>query len=82
MKIKLYSGEFCPYCTIAKKFLEENNIEFELVDVQNDSEQARYMVEKTQQQGIPVIEIIDEDGKSEFIIGFDKEKLKEKLNLE
>ena len=36
MKIILYGGDFCPYCHKAKEFLEENNIEFEYVDVQED----------------------------------------------
>lgn len=80
MKVKLYGGESCPYCILAKRFLETNKIVFEYIDVQVDQVQARYVVEKTQQNGIPVIEII-EDGKSEFIIGFDKEKIKEKLNI-
>ncbi len=81
MKIRLFSGEFCPYCKMAKKFLKENKVEFEEIDVQNNHEMAMYMVEKTQQQGIPVIEIIDDEGNSEFIIGFNQEKIKEKLKL-
>ncbi len=81
MKIKLYGGEFCPYCHMEKDFLKEHNIDFEYVDVQEDHEQAKYLVEQTNQNGVPVLEII-EDGKSEFIIGFDKERIKERLNIE
>ena len=80
MRIKVYGGEFCPYCNMAKEFLDKNNIEYEYIDVQEDHKQARYMVEKTRQNGIPVIEIID-NNKSEFIIGFDKEKLRRRLNI-
>lgn len=75
-KIVIYSAPECPYCTLAKDFLNENNIEFEEIDVSSDSKKADEMMEKSGQQGIPVIEI---DGK--IIVGFDKEKIKERLNL-
>jgi glutaredoxin len=61
---------------MAKKFLKDNNIEFEDVDVSRDIKSAREMVEKTGQMGVPVIEI---DG--EFVIGFNREKIKQLLNL-
>jgi glutaredoxin-like YruB-family protein len=76
-KVKVYSTPTCPFCIMAKKFLKDNNIEFEDVDVSRDIKSAREMVEKTGQMGVPVIEI---DG--EFvIIGFNREKIKQLLNL-
>ncbi|MBR9705688.1 glutaredoxin family protein [Candidatus Pacearchaeota archaeon] len=72
-KIKVYSTPECPYCKIAKKFLKENNVEFENIDVEKDPKAAEEMVQKSGQMGVPVIDI---DG--EIIVGFDKEKL-EKL---
>jgi glutaredoxin 3 len=75
-KIKVYSTPTCPFCIMAKKFLKDNNIEFEDIDVSRDIKSAREMVEKTGQMGVPVIEI---DG--EFVIGFNREKIKQLLNL-
>jgi len=75
-KVKVYSTPTCPFCIMAKKFLKDNNIEFEDVDVSRDIKAAREMVEKTGQMGVPVIEI---DG--EFVIGFNREKIKQLLNL-
>lgn len=75
-KVKVYSTPTCPFCIMAKKFLKDNNIEFEDVDVSSDIKSAREMVEKTGQMGVPVIEI---DG--EFVIGFNREKIKQLLNL-
>jgi glutaredoxin-like YruB-family protein len=66
-KVKVYSTSACPYCGMAKDLLKEQNIEFEDVDVGNDSEAAKEMVEKTGHMGVPVIDI---DG--EIIVGFDK----------
>ena len=75
-KVKVYSTPTCQFCIMAKKFLKDNNIEFEDVDVSRDIKSAREMVEKTGQMGVPVIEI---DG--EFVIGFNREKIKQLLNL-
>ncbi len=65
--VKVYSTSTCPYCTVAKNLLEEQNIEFENVDVGNDQEAAKEMIEKSGQMGVPVIDI---DG--EILVGFDK----------
>jgi len=75
-KVRVYSTPTCPFCIMAKKFLKDNNIEFEDIDVSRDIKAAREMVEKTGQMGVPVIEI---DG--EFVIGFNREKIKQLLNL-
>ena len=71
MKIKVYSTPTCHHCRDLKRFLEENNIEFEEIDVSVDREAAKNMVEKTNQMGVPVMEV---DGK--FVIGFNKEEVK------
>ena len=80
-KIKIYSTPTCPYCTMAKEFFKEQKLEFEEVDVSQNQEQAEKMVTKTGQMGVPVIEIII-GTKEEYIVGFDREKLLEKLKNE
>ncbi|MGC9031385.1 MAG: glutaredoxin family protein [Minisyncoccia bacterium] len=70
MKIKVYTAPGCPYCFAVKEFLQERGIQFEEIDVSQNEEALIYIIEKTQQYGVPVIEI---DG--EFIIGFDRERL-------
>ena len=76
MVVKVYTTTHCPYCVMAKNFLKENNVEFEEVNVQEDHEAAHEMVEKSGQMGVPVLDI---NGK--IIVGFDKKKIKEALNL-
>ena len=76
-KVIVYSTDFCSYCHLAKDFLKENKIEFEDVNVQQDQSRAKEMVEKSGQQGVPVIDI---DGK--IIVGFDKDKIKELLGIQ
>ncbi len=75
-KVKIYSTPTCPFCIMTKKFLKDNNIEFEDIDVSRDKKAAKEMVMKTGQMGVPVVEI---DG--EIVIGFDRDKIKKLLNL-
>lgn len=77
MTVKIYTTTHCPYCVMAKKFLEENKVEFEEINVQENHEAAHEMVEKSGQMGVPVLEI---NGK--IIVGFNKKEIKQALNLE
>jgi glutaredoxin-like YruB-family protein len=76
MQVKLYSTLSCPYCVALKGFLEENKIEFEEIDISQDEESMKMIVEKTGQMGVPVIDI---DG--ELVVGFDRRKIVELLNI-
>ena len=76
MVVIVYSTPSCPYCTFAKDFLKENNINFEDVDVAKDRERAKEMIEKSGQMGVPVIEV-----NGDIVIGFNKPKLKKLLGL-
>ncbi|MBN1623957.1 MAG: NrdH-redoxin [Clostridia bacterium] len=70
MAVKVYSTPTCPYCTMAKKFLKENNVTFQDIDVSKDRQQAMEMVTKSGQRGVPVI-----DFNGQIIVGFDKSRL-------
>ena len=74
--ITVYSTPTCPFCIRAKQYLKENNIQFTEYDVGADPVRAQEMMKKTDQMGVPVIDI---DGN--IVIGFDKEKIKEFLGL-
>jgi len=75
-KVKIYSTPTCPFCMMTKKFLKENNIDFEDIDVSTDQAKAQEMVQKSGQMAVPVLDI---DG--EIIVGFDKEKIRKALGL-
>lgn len=74
--VTVYSTPTCPFCTMAKDFLKENDIEFEEIDVSSDRERAKEMIEKSGQMGVPVIDI---NGK--IIVGFDREAIKKALKI-
>ncbi|GAB4306165.1 MAG: glutaredoxin family protein [Candidatus Bipolaricaulota bacterium] len=69
-EVIVYSTPTCPWCQVAKRYLEGRGIAYTEVDVSADHQAAMDMVRRTGQQGVPVIEI---DG--EFVIGFDKARL-------
>ena len=72
----VYSTPTCPFCVRAKQYLKDNKIQFEDIDVSENQDKAQEMIKKSGQMGVPVIEI---DG--QFIVGFDKEKIKESLGI-
>jgi glutaredoxin 3 len=75
-KVKIYTTPNCIFCAMTKEYLKQKGILFEEVDVSKDEMAAQEMIEKSGQMGVPVIEI---DGK--IVIGFDKERIDELLNL-
>jgi glutaredoxin 3 len=75
-KVKIYTTPTCIFCAMTKEYLKQKGILFEEVDVSKDEMAAQEMIEKSGQMGVPVIEI---DGK--IVIGFDKERIDELLNL-
>lgn len=72
----IYSTPTCGFCNMAKSYFDENNIEYEEKDVAADQQAREEMVNKTNQMGVPVIDV---DG--EIIIGFDKDKLAQLLGI-
>ena len=66
----------CPFCVRAKQYLKDNNVQFEDIDVSENHEKAQEMIKKSGQMGVPVLDI---DGA--IVVGFDKDKIKEALDL-
>jgi len=72
----IYTTPNCPYCNMAKDFLEENKIGYRDVDVSADHDAAREMIKRSGMTGVPQLLIGEK-----LIIGFDKEAIKETLGL-
>jgi len=76
IKIRIFSTPSCPYCVTLKEYLKEKEFEYEDINVAEDKEAAKEMIEKSGQMGVPVSEI-----KGEIIIGFDKVKINKILEI-
>ena len=75
-EIKIYTTPTCPYCKMAKKFLNDNEIKYQELNVAEDKAARKEMKDKYNSLTVPTI-CID----NEILIGFDEAKLKEKLGL-
>jgi len=78
-KIMLYALSTCPFCSMAKKFFTNNQLEFNSVDVDLlNGEEKEKMIKEVQEisgrRAFPVI-VIDE----EVIVGYDELRIKEVL---
>jgi len=76
-KVRVFSTKTCPYCISLKAYLDEKGIEHKYIDVGEDKEAAKEMIEKSGQMGVPVTDI---DG--EIVIGFDKPIINKLLGIE
>ncbi len=81
-KITIYSTPSCPYCNLLKAYLKEHHIEFEDKNVAADKEAAQTMVDKSGQMGVPVSIISDDTGQENVVVGFDKDRINELLNIQ
>jgi len=75
-KITIYSTPTCVYCKMTKEFLQKNHIPYEELNVAEDEKAREEMVQKSNQLGVPVIDI---DG--EIFVGFNRAELEKALGL-
>ncbi|MEW8974527.1 MAG: glutaredoxin family protein [Tissierellaceae bacterium] len=72
--VLVYSSNTCPYCTLAKNYLEEKGISYTEKNVQTDKDARKELMDMGH-MGVPVLVI---DG--EEIVGFDKDKIDDLLS--
>ncbi len=76
MSVTIYSTPSCVYCKMAKAYFDKVGVKYEEKDVAVDEGAREDMVKKSGQLGVPVIDV---DGK--IVVGFDKKRLNELLEL-
>ena len=70
MKAIVYYTPSCPFCHKVKEYLSERGVDFEDVDVAEDTARQQEMIQKSGQMGVPVTVI-----GNQVIVGFDQAKL-------
>ncbi|MHB1341459.1 MAG: glutaredoxin family protein [Coriobacteriia bacterium] len=81
MSVMVYALSTCPYCRQARKYLDDNDVEYDVAEVDRleGQERADTIAKVKEISGgasFPVI-VIDET----VIVGFNKKKMKEMLGL-
>lgn len=75
-KVVLWGTSSCIWCAKTREFFKQHKVKFKDIDVGSNIKAAGEMIEKSGQQGVPVIEI-----NKEIIIGYDEDKLKKLLKI-
>jgi len=75
-KVTIYTTPTCVYCKMTKAFFKENNVQYEEKDVLTDATARDEMIAKSNQMGVPVIDIDDK-----LTVGFDKDRFSQLLNI-
>jgi glutaredoxin len=81
-KVLVYAISTCAWCKMTKKFLNDNNVEYEYVDVDltSDEDHEKIRQDIISRGGEPSYPTLVVDGKT-VITGFRKDKIKEALEL-
>ena len=74
-KVAIYSTPTCPYCKRAKDYLSRKGIPYTDINVAQDREKAKEMIQKSGQMGVPVITI-----DNEIVVGFNQALLEKLLS--
>ncbi|MGD0644360.1 MAG: glutaredoxin family protein [Candidatus Bathyarchaeia archaeon] len=81
-KVTVYALSTCVWCKLTKQFLNENNVEYEFIDVDLVNEEDKQKIHETIQSKSDSISypttIVDD---KTVITGFRKDQLKEALGI-
>lgn len=81
-EVSIYTTPTCVYCKAAKELFDEHGVIYTEYDVSQDQVRAGEMIEKSGQMGVPVIRIMDDEGKEHIVVGFNKPRLKGLLGVQ
>jgi glutaredoxin-like protein NrdH len=81
-KVLMYALSTCAWCKMTKKFLKDNDIEYEYVDVDlaNDEDHEKIRKDITSKGAEPTYPTLIVDDRT-VISGFRKDKIKEVLDI-
>lgn len=78
-EITVYSTQSCPYCSKMKDWLKAHKVAFNEIDVTEDNESAKQMMDESGQAGVPVLKIAENNKTKRIIIGYDTDALEEEF---
>ncbi len=74
--VKIYVTNTCPWCRRLESYLDQHQVHYTKINVQNDPAAAQEMQRKSGQLGVPQADV-----GGRMIVGFDKAKIDRLLNL-
>lgn len=77
--LKMYTTTWCGDCRNAKRFLKENNISYEEIDIEQHEGAAEYVLKANNgKRKVPTFEV---DGRTFNLSPYDERKLRAELGL-
>ncbi len=77
----MYTTKTCPFCKMQTEYLDNKNVTYERILVDEHPEEAQKMISISGQMGVPFTVIDKENGERVTILGFDKKRIDETLGL-
>ena len=81
MKVTVYTTNHCPSCVTLKKWLDSKDIQYNLINVEDNPQEQAQLIEKTGSFLVPITVVEHSDGVQEVIQGTLYGQLKKALNL-
>lgn len=81
-KISIYTTKTCPFCRMEREYLDSKGVSYEEIFVDHNMKKAKEMIELSGQMGVPFTVIEKDNGEKVEILGFDKQKIDDALNLQ
>ncbi len=54
-RVTMYVTNYCPYCNAAKSYLQQLNVEYDVVDVSHDTDRRNWLTRTTGMRTVPQI---------------------------
>ncbi len=82
MNVIVYSAPWCPDCRVAKRFLQQNNIRFQEIDIATTPGAAEEVIRRTGKRAIPQF-VIDGEWVQPYRLGegFLYDEMAERLGI-
>lgn len=74
--MKLYTTTDCAYCPMVKRYLDMKKVQYEVINVDNDTTLRQWLIDTTKMMTVPVL--MRDDG--EFVVGWNAEKIGKLIN--
>ncbi len=80
-QVTIFSTTTCKYCKEVKAFLNEKNIAYEEILLDEKPEFIQESVALSGSRGVPVTKVVRDDGSTVGVLGWDQPALEEALQL-
>lgn len=78
MKVKLYTMDKCQACGLIKSLLDDENIDYELINISDNKEALKYFKQQNYKY-LPVVEVFNDDHLQAVCVGYQPDDLMEMI---